>query len=113
MVVDHIHTDTEEVDEHQFSDGAHPLGSGTNRCTNEGRLRNRCINDALLPELREEPLGGTEDAAILCNILTKHKDLGVALHLLGDRLRNSGGHSELAGSRHRDAPLSSLYKYVA
>ena len=38
MVIDHIHTDAKEVDEHQLGDWAHSFGSSTNRRPDEGSL---------------------------------------------------------------------------
>jgi len=51
LVVDLIHRDAEEVDEHEFRDGAHPLLGGADGRAEIGRLADRHVHDPVVAEL--------------------------------------------------------------
>ena len=50
-------------------------------------------------ELVEQPAGGTEDAAVLADVLAEHEDAWVAVHLLGDALGDGAGSGQPALDR--------------
>ena len=87
-VVDGVHADAEEVDEHQFDDRPHAGHRGADAGTDEGRLRDRGVADAPLPKLCEQARGRTEDAAIGGDILAHDEDRRIGAHFIGNALGN-------------------------
>ena len=93
QVVDRIEADAEEVDEHQFHQGAHSVLRGPDGGTDEGSLGDRCVADALSPELVQQPAGVAIDAAEGGDVLAHDEDTRVDAHLL----RGGLGHGACDG----------------
>ena len=101
VVVDLVEADAHEVREHQLGDGSHPFGRSTDGEPDERGLGDRRVDDALRPELLQQPAGGSEDPPVRPDILTQVEDLGIHGHLGGDALGHRLGGRQPAGDRRR------------
>ncbi len=101
VVVDLVEADAEEVGEHQLDDGTHALGRRADAEADEGRLRDRRVEDPIRPEPVEQPGRGAEDPAVGADVLAEIDDGRITLHLLGDGLDHGLGGAETAARRRR------------
>ena len=94
-----VESGEDEVDELDLDDGAHAADGGADGGAGEPRFGERGVEDAVGPELVEEPVGDAEDAAGF-HILAEEDDAVVVAHDLamgaldgfGDGcLRHGGG----------------------
>src|SRR4029077_18844847 len=56
------------------------------RRADDHRLRERRVDHPVVAELRPQPIGRQEYAALLADVLAEHDDALVASHLLGERV---------------------------
>jgi hypothetical protein len=106
LVEDLVEADAHEVDEHQLGDRAHARGGRTDGSTDESRLRDRRVEDAV-GVLRLQALGGAQRAAprlvdsrgaagTAGDVLPEHDHALVAGHLLMHRLVDGEQVAQLA-----------------
>ncbi len=96
QVVDGVHADAEEVDEHQLDDRPHAVRSGAHRGTDEGRFGDRRVADARLAELFIKATGVAEHTAELADVLAHHEHLRVQAHLLRHGFGHGAGDGEFS-----------------
>ena len=70
-------------------------------------LRDRRVDHARLAELRQQPFGDLERAAVRADVLAEAEDVRVALHLLEQRLANR---LEIGDLGHQSAPFAGASK---
>ncbi len=93
-VVDHlVEREQAEVDRHHLDDRPHAAEGGTDPRTDEARLGERCVADALRAELVEEAEADGEGTAVAAHVLAhqEHPLIG------GKRMAQSGAHGLAVG----------------
>ena len=80
------------------------LGREADAEPGEQRLRERRVEHALLPEPREQPVGGPEDAAVPADILAQDQHGGIVRH--GARERRAHGLDERQLRHHGRSPAA-------
>ncbi len=90
-----VHAYKQEAAELYFSDGAQSIDGHTNRCADNRRLGQGCIEDAPLAELLLKALGHAEDAAVGADIFAKQHDARIALQFQGEGLVQRLNHRHL------------------
>ena len=81
-----VHRRPDEVRELHLGDGPQAGQRRADRYAGYRGLRQRRVDDALLPELLQEALGGKENAAAAAHVLAHHEHGPVARHLLAHRV---------------------------
>ena len=76
----------DEIGELDLGDGTHSPEGGAQGDTHDGRFGQGRVDDAVIPELLSQTLGGQEHAAPDANVFSQDEDLGVAGHLFPDGL---------------------------
>jgi hypothetical protein len=99
VVVDLVHADAEEVDEHQLDDGPHALDGRADAQADERGLGDRRVDDPGRAEPVQQPGGGAEDAAVRADVLAEVDHRLVAFHLGGDAVDHGLGRGEAVGFR--------------
>src|SRR5438067_2720761 len=75
-----------ETVELHLADRLEPVDRQADPRSDDARLRERCVDDALLAKLLLELVGDTEHAAGLADVLTQDDDAIVALHAIAQGL---------------------------
>src|SRR6185436_12467816 len=86
VVHDLIEGEEAEIHRHDFHDRSHATQCGSDAGTNEGAFRQRCVSDALRPELVQQPLATSIGSTILADVFAHEKHAWVILQ----RLMESG-----------------------
>ncbi len=76
----------DEVGELDLTDRPEAVDRRPDRGPDDHRLRQRRVDDPVRPELRPQPVGREEDAALLADVLAQDDDRFVPPHLLGQRV---------------------------
>ena len=76
----------DEVGELDLGDRPQAVDRRADRGADDHRLGQRRVDDAVVAELRPQPVGRQEDAALLADVLAEDDDRLVAAHLVGERL---------------------------
>src|SRR6266700_3582552 len=86
IVDDLVQRQQAEVDGHDLHDGPHTAQGGADSGTDEGRLRQRRVADALGAELLQQALADPEAPAVAADVLAHQEHAPVALQRLAQRL---------------------------
>ena len=98
LVHDLVDRQTGEVDVHELDDRPEACEGGPDARPDDPDLADRRLADAVGPELREQPGGHLERAAVLGDVLAHDQDPGIPLHLESERVTKRLG-VELLGRR--------------
>ena len=80
----------------RFGDRFHALRGESDGNAGDGGFIQRRVDDPIGAELFDESLGGTEDTAVDANVLAKHDDAWVVLHLPGQCLSDCFDQGDLS-----------------
>ncbi len=86
----------DEALELRFGDRFHALRGESDGNAGDGGFIQRRVDDPIGAELFDESLGGTEDTAVDANVLAKHDDAWVVLHLPGQCLSDCFDQGDLS-----------------
>jgi len=98
-----IHGGEDKITVLEINDGPHAPDRGSDPEPHEPGLRNRGVDDSLGPEPIEQAQG-EEKGSTYPDVFAHDEDIGVALHLLADRLPEGLNDRQVAGSALGDRP---------
>ncbi len=88
VVGQHVVGAGDEIDELHLRDGPEPHVGRAGGGADDGRFRDRRVDDSLLTEPLEETFRHLERAAVSTDVFAQDEDVFVALHLLQHALAN-------------------------
>src|SRR5262249_52642018 len=94
-----------EAGELDLGDGLEAVDRHADRHPDDRALRQGRVDDPLLAELLEEPLGDAEASLVDADVLAEHHDVVVPLHLLVEREVDRLDHRQLAARFRRHPRL--------